>query len=675
MNLYHTIGKRTIMKITKVKNDFTGALGEEVEITSISQLESFTRDHAWSPYLFNREDQVKANGEAYKLHRLKQNFKEAYFFAIDIDDGMKIEDARSVFCREGFVGFINTSQSHQISKDGKEPTDRYRIVFQLSRPITKSEEVLGTFLKLKKLFPTMDEACKDEARFFKASKEKVHITVDGKLLEPEIYKSTESISNSITSGLQLSKSTDEFLVTYWEEGNRHGPLVKACMNAGQQGWNKDAFKEVLNYGLNPWLKASKHQGTIDDIFDNERWGDGLPTVYAEQQQKMSGSIQKKWIRVWLNKNKVAVMYDESLFINGKIVPKSDVTRKIRLAANHNNLLISNQQLDDEVDEYIEKMRYGYLEEIKTKLNRYNPTGIEQLEKFLKHLGGKNYKEMDLFIIMHFMWNVKRRINNMETYREVMPVIVGDQGIGKSYNIKNKLLSPLANLWKSTSFSQLDDGRELKMLSNNFVLLFDEMAYANKSDVNNVKRLITEQTYSMRRMRETSHEVLAKNAQFIGTSNNSLTSSITDTTGMRRFYEVECAELSEIPNILDFYEGFNSLNYDLMWQSVDHLIPSPILNHLPKLNNIQEQYTSKDPIREWIENSGEITVMPKDQYGDQASDLLRNFNTWFSGYKYSSVYFGIKLQDRTFSDIIKTRTNTGTFYNLKINKEPGGFNDF
>jgi len=664
------------MKITRVKNDFTGALGQEIEITSIKQLESFTRDHAWSPYLFHRQDRIKADGTPYKLYRLKQNFKEAHFFAIDIDDGMTLLSATQVFVDSGSKGFINTSQSHQISKDGKTPTDRYRIVFQLSRPITKPEEVLGTFFKLKKLFPDMDDACKDEARFFKASKEMVYIAEEGELLEPATHTKAELTRTSPSAagtGLQLSKTTDEFLTTYWEEGNRHDPLVKACMNAGQQGWNKESFKTLLNYGLNPWLKTSKHQNTIDDIFNNQRWGDGLPTVYGEKQQKMSGSVQRKWINVWLKRNKVAVMYDESLHINGKIVPKSDVARKIRLAAAHNNLLISNQQLDDEIDEYIEKMRYGYLNNIKSKLNVYNPAGLEHLERFLKHMGGKNYKEMDLFVMMHFIWNVKRRINNQETYREIMPVVVGDQGIGKSYNLKNKFLAPLNALWKSTSFSQLDDSRELKMLSNNFVLLFDEMAYANKSDVNNVKRLITEQTYSMRRMRETSHEILAKNAQFIGTSNNSLTSSITDTTGMRRFYELECAEIADIPDILKFYEGFNELDYDLMWQSVDATKPSPILEHLSKLTDIQDQYKSEDPIREWIRHSGEVELLDKGESGDKAADLLRNFNAWFSGNKYSAIYFGKKLQDRTFSDIIKFRTNKGTFYNIKIKK--GEFSEF
>lgn len=656
-----------MMKVTLVTPGI-GALKEEVKIKSLTQLESLTREHDWSPYLFNRIDRVKPNGEPYKLHRLKINFKETHFFAIDIDDGMTLKEAVKKFKEIGCAGFINTSKSHGISKDGKPITDRFRIVFKLSRPITNAKEILGTFIDLKNYFPAMDDACKDEARWFSKSKEKVLVVEEGALLEPSlppIKETTSLISSPEGTGLQLSKTTDEFLQTYWEEGNRHGPLVKACMNAGHQGWSKEAFKSLLNYGLNPWLKTSKHQGTIDDIFDNERWGDGLPTVYGEKQQKMSGAVQKKWINVWLKRNKVSVLYDESMYLNGKVVPKGDVMRKIRLAAAHNNLLISGQQLEDEIDEYIEKMKHGYLKAIKAKINKYNPAGIQHLEQFLKHLSGNQYKEMDLQVMLHFIWNVKRRLNNMETYREVMPVIVGDQGVGKSYNIKNNFLKPLSSLWKSTSFKQLDDGRELKMLSNNFVLLFDEMSYANKSDVNNVKRLITEQTYSMRRMRETSHEVLAKNAQFIGTSNNSLTSSITDTTGMRRFYEIECAELIEVGNVLKFYEGFNSIDYNLIWSAVDYTKPSPILPHIKGLNDIQNTYTSEDPVREWIQNSGEVEILPPNESGDKASKLLKNFNNWYSGNKYSAIYFGKRLQDRTFSDIIKFRTNKGTSYNLKI----------
>lgn len=663
-------------KVTLIKNDYTGALGDETNITSLKQLESLTREHAWSPYLFNRVDQVKPNGEPYKLHRLKINFKEANYFAIDIDDGLSLQDAITKFKEMGVTGFINTSKSHQISKDGKTPTDRFRIVFVLSRPITKNEEILGTFQQLKEHFPAMDDACKDEARWFSKSKELVYINENGTHIVPSlpIVKNTIVDTND-GSGLQLSKTTDDFLSSYIEEGSRHDQLVKACMNAGQQGWSKEAFKGIINYGLNPALKTSKHQTTIDDIFDNERWGNELPSIYGEKEQRMSGKVQQKWTHVWLTKQKVSVLYDESLFMNGKIIPKSTVTRKIRLAAAHRNFIISTQTLEDEINEYIDEKKDGYLKTIRAGLNVYNPAGLTHLETFLKHLTGSNYKDMDILIFLHFMWNVKRRLNNMSTYREVMPVIVGDQGIGKSYNIKNNFLKPLANLWKSTSFKQLDDGRELKMLSNNFVLLFDEMSYANKTDVNNVKRLITEQTYSMRRMRETSHEVLPKNAQFIGTSNNSLTSSITDTSGMRRFYEIECAELDEISDILEFYEVFNKINYDLIWSAVDHLKPSPIIKHIGKLTEIQNQYTSEDPLREWIEHSGEVTLLGKADKGDTASDLLRNFNEWHSGNRYSAVYFGKKLQDRTFSDIIKSRSKSGTIYNIKINNSLGGNSEF
>lgn len=667
------------MKITRVKNDFTGALGQEVEITSLEQLESFTREHAWSPYLFNRIDRIRENGEPYKLHRLNQNFNEGYFFAVDIDDGLSLEEGIKILKESGYMGFINTSRSHQISKEGGEPTDRFRIVFQLSRKITKASEVKGTFMKLKKLFPTMDDACKDPARFFKASKEKILIIPEGNLLVPEIFKEEKSIElkqGTGGEGFRLSKTSDEFLSKYWEEGNRHGPLVKACMNAGQQGWSKEAFKNLLNYSLNPWLKTSKHQACIDDIFDNKRWGNGMPTVYAEKQMKVSGSLQQKWVRIWLTKNKAAVSYDGSISLNGgPIMPISDILRKMRLTASRSNLIISNQHLEDEVTEFVEDMRHGQLDSIKTSLNKYNPTGLEELEKFMKKLGGSNYKTMDTIVMQHFIWNVKRRLNNMETYREIMPVIVGDQGIGKSYNLKNKFLQPLDSLMKSTSFQQLDDSRELKMLSNNFVLLFDEMSYANRSDVNNIKRLITEQTYSMRRMRETTHEVLAKNAQFIGTSNKSLNSNISDNTGMRRFFEIECEFLKNIEDITEFYSEFNDLDYEMMWHCVDHNKPSPIIEHIPTLTEIQDEYVTKHPIRQWLEDSGDVKVLEVDKQGDTAKDLLRRFNQWYGGKPFTSTSFGLHLTDRNFSDIIKSRSSKGIRYNLKLINHEGEYSEF
>lgn len=656
------------MRVTKVINNHTGQLGGEIEVDSLKELERLTRLTSWSPYLFDRIDRKRANGKVYKLHRLKQNFKEAHVIALDIDNGMSLEDAVTALKESGYRGFINTTKSHRIAKkEGDEPTDRFRVVIPLKTPLTTEDQVKQTLKYLTKYFPTIDKACSDVARFFKESKEAIVTIDEGKLLE---Y--TKSLV-PLDKNEQITVET--FCSNTYEKGNRHGPLVKACYDAGRKKYTMEQFLERIRSSKNNWVNEPKHLNTINNIFENQYWiseereneGDNFVKVY-----KLVGNDQSRWTKGWLEHHNVSVLYDGSLIMDGERYTMHDIARIMRIKAAKSNWIISSSLLDDEIEQFCEDMRHKYLVKIKQDLSPFNPAGIAELEKFLKLFCGANYDEMKLHVMRSFIWNVKRRLNGMLTYREIMPIIVGDQGIGKSFNIKNKFLTPLMDLVKSTSFKQLEDSRELKLLNENFVLLFDEMSYANKADVNNIKRFITEQTYALRRMGTTTHSILEKNAQFIGVSNNSLASSIQDSQGMRRFYEINCANRADIGDLEAYYKKFDEIDYDLIWNCADYTKPSPIIPFLPQLEEIQSSFITEDPVEDWVNNSGRVRILPSNQAGSKAYDLLKDFNEYHQGYKYNSTFFGVKLTDRQFSDIVRLRKKDGIYYNLLLTNDVKDF---
>lgn len=649
--------------VTSCTSEKIGDLGPEIEISNLSQLETFTRVSPWSPYLFNRNHHVKSDGTPYKIFRNKPNFKGGHYFAIDIDKGMTLEDAVSKVKELNYTCFVNTSQNHRKNGNG----DRYRIVFELSRPLTDASEVLGTFMHMLTHFPAMDAACKDETRFFKSSKDLIHIQETGVFLDPVkfIRQEPEKADLSMSDArLRLSLTTMNFFANPQPSGERHEGLVKACANAGQQGWTESQFRELFDLTINPWLAEEKHSTTVSDIFENRRWV-GSPVVYGEQEQRLSGAIQTKWTLIWLKRHNVKSTYDGMLLINKKPVNRAIVLRDMRLDAASHNMNVSPSLFEDILDRFIEENRDSYLDSIKKQINKSSDSGAAELERFLRLMCGDNYKDTDLIAMKHFMWNVKRSMNGLETYRDLMPVFQGDQGIGKSETLRKGFLGPLNDLSKSTTFRQLDDGREMKLLSDNFVLLFDEMAHAGFSDIDNIKRMITESTISIRRMRETSHDIVKKNAQFIGTANKRLSTIINDPTGMRRFYEVVCRSKDSIEgDISEFYDKLNSLDYLSMWQSVSHKSDPPIKAHIAEFEEVQQEYISLHPIDDWLQESGEVEI--KEGSETKAQDLLRNYNEYVVTQRITPYKFSKYLTESKFNDKIKKmRRADGVFYNIKL----------
>lgn len=663
-------------KITLCTNEITGKLGNEAEVESLKQLSAFTAATAWSPYLFERTYKVnERTGKKYKLFRTKKNFITGHFFAIDVDEGLSVEEAINRVNKLNLRCYIQTTKSHRVNGNG----DKFRIVCELTRPLKNGDEVLGTFQKLLKDFPEMDEACKDEARFFKASPNTVYTNYDGIPIEPAppsidphriAHHTKQSTikgieSEVLSSKFRLSLTTMKFLNEPQEEGQRHAGLVAACNNAGQQGWSEAEFRAIINYNVNPWMADPKHDAHITDIFSNKRWESDLPTLYKENVFTPTPNQQVKWVNKWLETKNAGVTYDGMIIINGTPTNRVNVERDIRLHSSVANVTISKGIIEDVIDLYIETKRAQYLLGILGKLNEVKRVDADaELDKFLDTLCGVNRKPLDKVILKHFIWNVKRRLNGHETNREIMPVIQGFQGIGKSYTIRDGLLRPLQDLSKQSTFKQLEDPREYKLLSDNFVLFFDEMSYAGLADIDNIKRLITETRISIRRMYTSSHDIVVKNAQFIGCTNKSLINIITDPTGMRRFYEIVCRPKSSVSNLTELYKQLNNIDYELIWKCVSHEDEPPVYDHITELENLQENYVTKHPIDEWLFDSGEVEFT--DEPCTKFNDIVKALNEWTQGPRTSVNKLGRHLTDPKFDDIIKKeKRRDGLFLNLKL----------
>lgn len=148
---------------------------ETIEV-SFEQLHNLVHDTAWSPAI------LKDN------KRSSENFLECHVMALDFDGELPVRQAKQKLEDANLQYSLTYSKSHKLDKNGQGELDRFRVIVPLREPITDPKVFEATWLKLKSLFPGLDEQCKDPSRFYFASKiceDQDILNLNGALLEAE----------------------------------------------------------------------------------------------------------------------------------------------------------------------------------------------------------------------------------------------------------------------------------------------------------------------------------------------------------------------------------------------------------------------------------------------------------------------------------------------------------
>ena len=115
--------------------------------------------HPWSPGIFGG-----GNG-----NRAKSNVTEAQTLALDIDDGMTVDEALAHPFIAQYAAAVYPSASHQKPKEingEMVACDRFRIVFILPEVVRNTDVYEKCVRWLMAQVPAADPACKDASRFF-----------------------------------------------------------------------------------------------------------------------------------------------------------------------------------------------------------------------------------------------------------------------------------------------------------------------------------------------------------------------------------------------------------------------------------------------------------------------------------------------------------------------------
>jgi hypothetical protein len=267
----------------------------------------------------------------------------------------------------------------------------------------------------------------------------------------------------------------------------------------------------------------------------------------------------------------------------------DLTSKAMLArlVKQNSLLelgYSDKQIDHALEDWKYTNKNMHIGGIKREI-AFRPAVAEEAEDwwnvFVESITAVNVAETKA-VLKHFIWQVKRKMFKLDVDYHLMPILMGDQSIGKS-SLVRKFYGPVQDFTASSDFAKLTDDRD-HGLWDNFVIFLDEMDKADKTDIGTIKRKITEPYFRSRNMNTNGGTNIIQNATFIGCQNRDLASTITDSTGMRRFYQIDC--LSKFDWIIN-----NSIPFDMLWQSIDQNKSSPLMDDadlFKRVKGIQEQ---------------------------------------------------------------------------------------
>lgn len=267
------------MRVSLIDETNLGAIDEEFDYETIEDLAALISTEHWAPGLFADRKRTVAT------------FLRCDLLVLDVDSGCKLEEATEKF--KTYKHIIATSRNHQKDKKGI-ICDRFRVILFLSSPITNDRDFKATWNRAKKLWPFIDDACKDCSRFFFASPGVESINRNGINFEVSVGMETvlrEVAANGGTGTLgtderprsgaeslvkgELSKRTKDFLINGAPSGARHTALVWAVPDMREQGYSRPEIIskiEAMIAGGGDWTQdhlSPVDMKTIERMFDRE----------------------------------------------------------------------------------------------------------------------------------------------------------------------------------------------------------------------------------------------------------------------------------------------------------------------------------------------------------------------------------------------------------------------
>lgn len=630
-------------------------LAEQKELNTLNDLALTICNNIYSGSIFKNN---YANNE---------NFLSTDFIILDYDnnpDDPQLPLGAAIDVFKPYKHIIAPTRSHQKEKHNH-TADRFRVVLFLSTPITDEATYLATWQHVAKLFPGLDQNCKDPARRLFSSTSVTSINETGLTIQPvsapEKFKPkwTTVVDGAITNSFH--PDTLLFMVEGAKPGTWNHELFKAAKDYQENGYDKDQFIQRAER-ITGHLDA-KDLTTINSAFKRPA------KRLAEEEQEEDYAKAEKWVREWLTNKHASQSYKTGvLTVGGEETPGDLLLSTLVLDA------ISWAEKNPITDARgNEKQRAPYsqptIEHVLTKwLAEQDKANIDTFKSHLAHSPSAQgtglvawvravtgaAREEDIAVVRHFIWQVKRKLHHLPVEHHMMPVIYGATGSGKTRAVE-ALLGPVEEFMVAPQdLAVLGDSREAAIFGRFYIAFFDEMARADKLDVAALKNKITSQYVTHRKL-GTNIQITKRNSStFIGASNNQVEAIINDPTSARRFWQLESQPRID-------WSTINSIDYLDLWRSVSEVEACPLAPYLSTIQTVQnEELRSKSFVEQWAQDFTEPC-----EGGFKAKLLYESFMEWgaWQGIRAMPTFmaFGLELKRLGFK---KGKNREGVHYFIR-----------
>lgn len=239
---------------------------------------------------------------------------------------------------------------------------------------------------------------------------------------------------------------------------------------------------------------------------------------------------------------------------------------------------------------------------------FNPDCVSVLDEFIDKVfipqfGIVQDPRLVSVTLKHWMWIVKRRLQNLPVVDHLMLNMYGGTGLGKSA-FEMAFVKVFGNFVvpQMTFGKLLDSTREIKKLTDNYVLLFEELAInttdekgvsLKKDDLNTLKAVISGDRAQTRVMGGQQQNTSSYSFACLGSSNTHLYDTpLFDETTMRRYFEYDCSAKARTK---DDYKVMDSwmARCEELWAGVDEHLETGYLKEdrdlFKRVSDIQKSY--------------------------------------------------------------------------------------
>ena len=581
------------LRLYKAQKGKSCTRGETITLDTFEEVANYASKYPISPSAL--KDGKRANAA----------FEETKIMVVDIDDNITLQNALAELDMMEYRFALYTSYSHGVGGQ-----DKFHIILELEDVITNVEDFKATYKSLESLFGDLNHAQTSAPSnlFFNSNPNSMEVhrnkPNNNKLVKVvKALKNFTSVSSSPTLDKQgLSKRTLKFLVEGAENGEWHIERNLAAKNLKAAGYSIDEAKEKIKGITGTLDSADIYQ--IEYAYKSNSFNYNLEVVPADshklrlQYTNTKGKFQHIPVKIivdeFFDDKKVAVDLSGQYFVDGSFLDAGSLTEDIRNFAESKLKQICQPSI---IAGVIARKHVDLKQKSFNDLKHYVEfTGKNNLvDKFVEALTGK-IDDIDVKVIKHFLWQIKRKMFRKEVTYHMMPVLVGPTGCGKSVSI-SKLLDPIEPVvYADGDFKKLVDTREAFNLVENYIYFIDEMSKANYADVETIKNKITSKMIQYRILGTNNKFTGLNNATFIGCSNSNLDEIIKDSTSARRFYQINTKSKID-------WDTINSIDFLELWRGIDEGQQSPyIFEDLEEISNRQEHIRHKAPAELFIKET-------------------------------------------------------------------------